>query len=413
MASIVKKPTRTSKGIVVFTHKERFLLDERISELDEQLQRLKEAYVVGMHWGIYQSNIDPVPYVDFHLARPNTVSFTDEDEIRRIPLASYNFIPERFREMNLGKNWDLITVAHPTRRKRNYELLKVIRRMYDDGNKIDVLFICGKAPSNKGPNWDYEFFERYETDFTQEEQRHIEIATPVRDEDLFPIPNSLFPYFYNASTVSALFSRVEGNPKVLHEALLCGTPVMVRSDLKGAGMDYLTENNAEIVDDLTEAKKVLTDMVTNSQRYNFDSEELRKRICVSHTAEKLEVAIRSVFDELGEPFEGELRTRDLWKKLPSHDINAVPREFCYEYTSDLKSRPALYNFVDWLLDKYTSPMEKRKVQLESAKYWSQEQAPNWCMKKIRRTIWEVDRHTRLPVYETVSRAYNTVVTKEN
>jgi len=412
MVSILKSPTADSRGIIVFTHKERFLFDGRISTLDEQLQRVKESYVVGMHWGIYQSDVDPVPYVDFHLARPNTVSFTDESTIRRIPLASYNFIPERFREMEIPEDWDLITVAHSTRRKRNRELLEVIRRMYDEGNIIDVLFICGKPSSKKGPQWDYEFFERYENDFTEEEQRHIEIATPVRDEDLFPIPNSLFPYFYNASTVSVLFSEVEGNPKVLHEALLCGTPVIVRSDLKGAGMDYLTENNARIVEDLPETKEALTDMVTNPQHYDFDAEELRKDVCASHTTETLESEVKAVFEELDEPFEGELQMRDLWKKLPSHDISTVPREFCTESTSDLKSRTALYGFVDWLLDRHTSPVEKREVQLKSAKYWSQEQAPHWAKKKMTQTIWGLDRRTRLPVYEMVKKAYNTVTTDQ-
>ncbi|QIO24130.1 glycosyltransferase [Haloarcula sp. JP-L23] len=398
MVFVLKEPRNDSKGIVVFTHKERAFLDTDIVPLVRRLHTLKREYIVGMHWGMYTRDADPVPFVDFHLARPNTVQFTEPGEIRRIPLASYNFIPPRFRQFPSPTDWDICTVGHPTKRKRHSDLLRVVRQLYDQGLSPRVLVVAGKT-GNDQLNVDETFFDMYHTQFTDTERHNIDLATPVRDDDLFPIPNQLFPYIYNASRVCALFSAEEGNPKTIHEALLCGTPVLVRDDMAGSGQDYLTVDNAAIVSDLDEATETMETMLTAPNRYEFDPAALRTDICAEETVPRLEAALAEVFDDLGEPFEGPLRTTELWKHLPSHHTS-VPREFCRPYTSDLKSARATYEYLSHLLSY--DPGAVAPLQITARTLLD----PDLVKRKAGTLVKATDDRTGLPLFDSVRSLYH-------
>src|SRR5207302_2496455 len=133
-----------SKGIVIFTHKERLFVigDAPDGPLGEALARLREQYVIGMHWGHYTEDIPSLHWVDFHLAAPGTVQFRNPREVRHIPLSSRNFLGSEFRDLGLPRTWDGVSVTRPLEQNHLDEFLAAIRRTYDRGARLRVLLAC-------------------------------------------------------------------------------------------------------------------------------------------------------------------------------------------------------------------------------------------------------------------------------
>ena len=59
MASILKESNLNSKGVIVFTHKEKALFENKylMRILKKELLQLKSMYFFAMHWGHYHKNI--------------------------------------------------------------------------------------------------------------------------------------------------------------------------------------------------------------------------------------------------------------------------------------------------------------------------------------------------------------------
>jgi len=346
MVSVLKKPTSNSRGVLIFTHKERQFFSSGLDIVESKIKSLKKEYVVGMHWGIYQPDpVDKIPYVDFHLARESTVSFNSETT--RIPLVAYNFNPKYMEPLDVPKRWDILTVAHPSKRKRLSDLLETIKIMFDEGYSPNVLLWCPSPAERGGPNWDQRFFELYENIFTNDERDQIELTTPIRDGSLYPLPHEIMPYLYNSSKIFTLFSNLEGDPRAITEALMCGTPVVVRSDLVGSGKDYLNAENSEIVTTKREAAQTFQEMLQNPDKYQVNADQLGKQLSIEHTAEKLEQGIKSVFQEKRYNYEGEIIKNNLSMKLPSHEIT-LPQRLRQKQSNDIKDIVSFVQFCDYI-----------------------------------------------------------------
>lgn len=399
MVTVLKEPVEDSKGVVVFTHKERQFFDSSHPLVSERFDLLREEYVVGMHWGGYSPEATSVPFVDFHLANRETVQFEDESSVRRIELVANNFTPDYFRSFDVPAQWDVLCVGHPIKTKRFNDVLRVLRAAYDEGTELSALFICpvpDRPSLLDGERWDMDFFELYESAFSDAERERIELVTPIEDAGLYPLPNDLFPYIYNASNVFVLFSRDEGDPRVVHEALLCGTPVLVREDLRGSGKKYLDERNSRIVSDLHEAREAIVAMATESETFAFDPAYLYPELRRDHTADRLEAEIQDVFRELGEPYTGEMVKDDLAMRLPSHTTN-LPPDLRKVRTDDLRSVKATVMYVDRLLGRSTPVKERWRLELDARSNRSKR-----TFRRVgHRTIAHFDDVLPFPVTESV------------
>src|SRR3954470_20433316 len=72
---VLKDRAPSSKGIVVFTHKERSVIEAGGEALAPILDELREHYLVALHWGHYAAGVEEIAWVDVHLAAPGTISF--------------------------------------------------------------------------------------------------------------------------------------------------------------------------------------------------------------------------------------------------------------------------------------------------------------------------------------------------
>ena len=127
MVSIIKENNKNSKGVLIFTHKERFIFEDPIDPLKDAIETLKSEYLLGMHWGWYHENQKSVPYIDFHLAGEGTVSFRENMDTPRYTYCSRNFIPEFFVPFDCPTHYDIVTVATPVEKKKMSDLIDAIR----------------------------------------------------------------------------------------------------------------------------------------------------------------------------------------------------------------------------------------------------------------------------------------------
>lgn len=403
----LKPPIGASPGVLLFTHKERAFFRDELPILNDRFERLRGRYILGMHWGSYHEEVGATPYIDFHLACPGTVKFREDANARRIPMCSRDFTPMHFQPMDIPKRWDILSIGHPIHAKKMAELLDVIRMCYDEGKMLDVLLICAipDPPCELGSKWETEFFEKYHSLFSKSEREHIHLGTPVEadfdDKPLQPIPNQVLPYMYNASRGFTLFSQQEGESKVIHEALLCGTPVVVREDLRGGGRDYLDDRNSIQFSTLTEARDAFISLAERSEKVAFDPAYLRPHICEEYTVDKLEKAITTIFEELDEPYYGEIEKANLALKLPSHSVSLRP-ELRGEKTNDLRSRLAMAVYLDEHLGQKT----RFEDRLAARKADFMAGLQTWMTREMIGTSLKfIENNTPIPAYSEAKKWY--------
>jgi hypothetical protein len=302
----------------------------------------------------------------------------------------------------------VFSVGHPIRDKRYADFLDVVRMVFDAGVDLRVLLVCAVPddPDRLGPRWEHEFFEKYESLFTNAERERIDLAVPgevdVGNRPIHPIPNEVFPYLYNAANSFTLFSEEEGQSKVVHEALLCGKPVVVRETLKGGGRDYLDEQNSLQFGSLEEARDVFIDIATDPERYTFDPTYLRSELAEDETAARLESEIASIYDELGYEYAGEMEKTDLAFKLGSHTIT-LPPNLRRSNTNDLQSPVAMCRYLDSLLDHRRSLEERVALERLDVQYRLSQARSRGVTGLVEPLVRAVDRRTSLPVYESARR----------
>lgn len=399
----LKPPVDDSPGLLMFTHKERPYFLDPPPALERRIRRLKERYVLGLQWGAYHEDVGATPFVDFQMACPGTVQFRADADVRHVPLCSRDFTPDRFRPMDVPTRWDVLSVGHPIRIKRMSELLDVVRMCYDAGHKLDVLLVCAipDAPARLTGYWDTEFFEKYREQFTDAEREHIQLAAPIEaefgDRPLHPIPNEVFPYLYNASSGFALFSKEEGQSKVIHEALCCGTPVVVREGLRGGGRDHLDDTNSLQFGTLAEARDAFIALHERGEELAFDPTDLRRRLCESYTVRAFERELERVYADLGHELRGELETTDLAFKLGGHTLTLRP-ELRSGNTNDLRSRRAFLVYAGELLGREAGVAARLAARRADASARLTALREGGVEAVAAPLLAEVERHTPLPAY---------------
>ncbi|MFT5171695.1 MAG: glycosyltransferase involved in cell wall biosynthesis, partial [Candidatus Marinamargulisbacteria bacterium] len=273
----LKQPTSTSKGILIFTHKERFLLNSIQPLVRHQLKLTADRYVIGMHWGgFHDALIRPPKHVSFHLWAKGLVSFSNlTPPPAIIHLTSRNFTPTCFTKAEISKSWDIINISRLSKIKKLDEFLAVIRRLFDRGMTPKTLLVSPMPADLNQRNCYREFFSDFDTMFSEEEQRHFTLLMIPSGDDIFPLSQESLSYLYNSSRVFTLFSEEEGEPRVVTEALSCGLPVVIRESLKGAGKDYLTPENSRQFTSLDHAADIFADLLANYNPRSVGTQALK------------------------------------------------------------------------------------------------------------------------------------------
>ena len=341
MATILKKPSQNSKGLIVFSHKEmnyfkgrpsrprgikwfspKFYFDQAlkvalIPVYKKKLARLKKDYFIGIHWGGFSRNIKTPFWVDFHLSGKDTATFVDDPYI--IPLGSSNFTPPIMRPMGTEKYWDIICVAKAIKVKKYDELLKSIRRIYDTGREFKVVFVIASNFVETKSHYYTELLNDYYKMFSAKERENFTIIKTDPNLGFQGFSYSFISHLYNSTKVFTMFTQREGVAKVIKEAQLCGLPIVVKSDLAGGGRDYLNDKNSHTFDTYEKSHEALIYAVENYDKFEVDTEELRKQIGAESSIETFKKYLKEFYEKNGQTFDGELINTDMLnRRLPAH-----------------------------------------------------------------------------------------------
>lgn len=342
MAIVLKPVSGESKGLVVFTHKERRFLDENAPVLGDEIRRLRRHFVVLMHWGSHFEKPPLLPAVDAHVCRDSAVVFPDP-AVRRIPMNSAMFTPEYFRPRNLEKQWDVISVTRPLRQKRTGELFACLRHLFDRRPRTTAFVLSVGPAAMDDPRYENDLYERYVAMFNEAERERFTFLS-VRSKAMFPFSRRDIAFFYNASRVFTLFSDMEGESRVIKEALMCGLPVLVKRHLLGGGRDFLTDENSALFSNAEDGAERLCDMLDRPDRFRVDARAIADEVGEVANVPRFEAAVRALYAELGVPFTGTLDTVDLSRKLPAH-VELLPPMLRGPGTDDLRSAEAMVRFI--------------------------------------------------------------------
>ena len=370
MAHIFKHPKGNTKGIIVFSHKEifhfvKYLKNTRFQSLNriqssflpkdelkgfykKGFDQLRKKYFVGMHFGRFTPDQHTYDFVDFYMAGEGTVTWLKQAKPFWIPMNSRNFVPSFFRnEEYQNKYWDLITVSSVLNVKNTDVLIREIRKMYDLNKKFKILFVIPSRYNETEERFNTKLLEYYDQNFSYEEKSLFTILKLSPELSFMGISKKQLVHFYNSSKVFTLFSQLEGESRVISEALLCGLPVVVKNDLIGGGRDYLNESNSFYFNEYEKAHLTLIQAIENYSS-RIPNNELTKELREDKSIEKLKEYFDDLYQEHNSTFDGELiNINQLDNRLPSH-YNDVKWSLGKFKTADVLSKEQFNIFLSCL-----------------------------------------------------------------
>ena len=376
MAHLFKQPSQNNKGIIIFTHKEMkyffrpgkplsrkkpatyvpFVLDyfysrnKKYPYFEKALAELRRRYLIGVHFGWHHTEFPELQYADFLMASQGTIDFQPPAHCFHIPLNSRNFISERFADLDYNhKFWDIICVARAAKFKNLDLLLKAVKRLNKKTGKYHkVLLIIPPNVSEDTSKFYTTIINDYYNWFDEEERNHITIMKLSKDLSFLGMPQNSLTHFYNSSKIFTLFSEKEGESRVIAEALLCGCPVVVKSDLEGGGRDFLNENNSVYFDDFDKAHLAFEEALNNYETLKQSTTDLKNILRDDFTIPMLKQYFSEIYTQHNMTFDGELLNLDyLDRRLPAH-THSVPWNINRFGSADILSIEQFEIFKDYL-----------------------------------------------------------------
>ena len=353
MATIIKKNDSGSKGILSFTHKERRLLDNPISNffLKKKLLELKKNYFFSMHWGWYHENHKDIPFIDFHLAGKGTLSFKNKENNKVLDFCNRNFIDKIFKKKELKKIFDIICITRPVKFKNIDKIFLSAKKIFKKKKFIKFLIvfpIISLKSLKKKKEFYNTIFEDYERIFNEEEKKYV-VLMPLYVEKQFPLSKDEICNLLNLSKIFLLPVEKEGASRVIHEALLCGLPVITCKNLKGGGLDYLNKANSLLIENFESMDETILKVYENLDKYNFNANKLREELSEEHQIRKFKIELENFYYQKNEKWIDNCDFVNLDRKLDSHMITLNKK--WVGISNDLNSVLSLYFLINFILNK--------------------------------------------------------------
>ena len=227
MACILRAPSANSSGVLVITTPERDLQIKKSGELRSKLESIKNTWLIGLHhnWHDHQFKMDPI--FDFSMAGEGDLREVNGSHFHLLPMDACNFVPQAFQPSHGEKFWDILYVARAVYFKRIPEFFDCIRRLYDQGHRYRVLFICPIPPYD--PNDEktvfYKIRETYDSLFTEDEKNLFTLLT-IDYRYPFPFDLESLAFFYRSSKIFIHTADDERRCRVAAYAWASGLPVV-------------------------------------------------------------------------------------------------------------------------------------------------------------------------------------------
>ncbi len=230
MACLIKAPDGIGKGCVSFTTPERDQLIFTDAALRAAVERLKERYVVGLHHNWHDHAFSYDPLFDFSMAGAGDLIERDSQDFPQVPIDACNFAPPWFvPDVRQEPFWDILNVARAVDFKGIPQFLEAIRKLYDRGSQLRVLFLCATKDSEKLTGIP-DLRRYFEAMFSPTERFRFTLMTMDWDYP-FPLDLETLGVFYRSSRIFVHAAPDERRCRTAGYAWASGKPVVARKNV--------------------------------------------------------------------------------------------------------------------------------------------------------------------------------------
>ena len=333
----LKSSKSNMPGVLIFSHKEYKLFFNKESE-NKYLNKLKNNFFIGIHWGASEDNVIKNKLIDFHLSLPGLIPENIIPSSEIVELTTRNFLSKEYKNNHLEKYYDIITIGRKVKAKRYLEFFLIIKQVMKEKPDLKVMIVAPEDEKPKKSTFDYLFEENFNEIFSESEKKNITIYSGNKYLDRKEIIDLL-----NKSKLFLFTSIKEGVAKVTGEAALCGLKILIFKNFRGNaiyGIDKKQYSFFEGVNDCASKVKIMTD------DKNLDNYE-NKGLYEDESLIKLDDFLSELYRSSGYEFDGEYNSNNLMNNLNSFN-NTLPKEMVLENSNDLKNN---YSFLKFCKSK--------------------------------------------------------------
>lgn len=230
MACLLKIPSKTSKGVLVFSTFERSNVIFKNKRLYKKIEALKSNWVIVLHPNYYDHDYQHDPLFDVVF---NVVDMLQSQQpFPQLTVQIHSFTPSIFKPSNDTKFWDIIHVTRAQTSKNVPEFFDVIRALYDRGKMYRVFMIC-TIPDKNALRGDivYDIRKYYDQLFSEPEKDLFTLlTTSYRQPYPFDLPT--IAHFYRSSKVLLNSGGGERQGRINAYAWCTGMPVVSLDRMK-------------------------------------------------------------------------------------------------------------------------------------------------------------------------------------
>ena len=333
----LKSSKSNMPGVLIFSHKEYKLFFNKESE-NKYLNKLKNNFFIGIHWGASEDNVIKNKLIDFHLSLPGLIPENIIPSSEIVELTTRNFLSKEYKNNHLEKYYDVITIGRKVKAKRYLEFFLIIKQVMKEKPDLKVMIVAPEDEKPKKSTFDYLFEENFNEIFSESEKKNITIYSGNKYLDRKEIIDLL-----NKSKLFLFTSIKEGVAKVTGEAALCGLKILIFKNFRGNAIYGIDEKQYSFFEDVNDCASKVKIMIDDKSLYNYENKGLYE----DESLIKLDDFLSELYRSSGYEFDGEYNSNNLMNNLNSFN-NTLPKEMVLENSNDLKNN---YSFLKFCKSK--------------------------------------------------------------
>ena len=333
----LKSSKSNMPGVLIFSHKEYKLFFNKESE-NKYLNKLKNNFFIGIHWGASEDNVIKNKLIDFHLSLPGLIPENIIPSSEIVELTTRNFLSKEYKNNHLEKYYDVITIGRKVKAKRYLEFFLIIKQVMKEKPDLKVMIVAPEDEKPKKSTFDYLFEENFNEIFSESEKKNITIYSGNKYLDRKEIIDLL-----NKSKLFLFTSIKEGVAKVTGEAALCGLKILIFKNFRGNAIYGIDEKQYSFFEDVNDCASKVKIMIDDKSLDNYENKGLYE----DESLIKLDDFLSELYRSSGYEFDGEYNSNNLMNNLNSFN-NTLPKEMVLENSNDLKNN---YSFLKFCKSK--------------------------------------------------------------
>ncbi len=363
MVYVLNKKKKNIKGLINFNSNEALFFRKKFIEFfyRNEINLLKKNYYFFMTWSWALRNESDVPYIDYHLAPIGGGSFKNPKKNKIINYSSRNFIDKIFKKKNYNKIYDVISVLRPTPEKGFRNLITAASKIYNKRNYIKFLIIFPMDSDNDFYGKPDRYYNNLMSDYNKyikKEHRKYFTLMPINTlNSNYMLHKEQMCNFYNLSKICILPSIIEGGNRAIHEALLCGCPIVYYKNVIGGVADYMDKSNSISYVSESDLPKKIEKAVKNYKKFKINQTKTKQLVSEVYQVPKFKKILRKIYKKDNENFDEKINLSELDRKLDCHKIDLPINLRTGIHSNNLKNFSSFYQYLCYLLNRKTSTIK--------------------------------------------------------